>query len=210
MRSRSPALLGAFSMPALAYFLGASVALQLLRPDYDWILDPLSFYLIGPGSGWLILGFFALAVGIVGVALGLHASVRVTPLGRAALWLFVIAALATAMVALVQTDLPGGPNPTLHGMLHFAAASVAFLGITVAMLLQAWCLRADPYWQRYFRKAFALAILTFVSLAVYALWRALPRGISEKFVILLIVLWLLLASRWLMQTRLASPKTDPA
>jgi hypothetical protein len=197
-------------MPALAYFLGASVALQFTRSDYDWILDPLSFYLIGPGSGWLILGFFALAAGIVGVGLGLQASVRPTALGRAARVLFMIAALATATVALVQTDLPGGPNPTLHGMLHFAAASIAFLGITVAMLLQAWCLRGDPYWQRHFRVAFALAVLTFVSLAMYTLWRALPRGISEKFVILLIVLWLLLASRWLMQARLAALKADPA
>lgn len=189
-------------MPALAYFLGASMALQFTRGDYDWIGDPLSFYLIGPDSGWLILGFFALGAGILGVGLGLHASVQVTRLRSASLSLFVTAAFATCVVALLQTDLPGGPNPTVHGMLHYAAASLAFLSVTVAMLIQSWCLRRDPRWQRHFRKAFALAVLTFVSLAAYALWRALPRGVSEKFVILLIVLWLLLASRWLMQTRL--------
>ena len=116
------------------------------------------------------------------------------------------AALATCVVALVHTDLPGGLNPTPHGMLHNAAASVAFLSVTLAMLSQSWCLRDDPRWQRHFRKAFALAVLTFVALAVYVLWRALPRGISEKIVIMLIVLWLLSASRWLMQTRLPQPE----
>jgi hypothetical membrane protein len=193
-------------MPALTYFFTASLALQFLRHDYDWIGDPLSFYLIGPDSGWLILGFFALAAGILGVGLGLHASVQVTPLRSISLWLFMTAALATCVVALAHTDLPGGPKPTPHGMLHYAAASVAFLGVTLAMLSQSWCLRSDPRWQRHFRKAFGLAVLTFVALAVYVLWRALPRGISEKIVIMLIVLWLLYASRWLMQTRL--PQSD--
>ncbi len=195
-------------MPALAYFFAASLVLQFTRGDYDWIGAPLSFYLIGPGSGWLILGFFALGAGILGVGLGLHASVQVTPLRLISLCLFVVAALATCVVALIQTDLPGGPNPTLHGMLHYAAATLAFLSVTLAMLTQSWCLRGDAQWRRYFHKAFGLAVLTFVCLAVYALWRELPRGVSEKVVIMLIVLWLLCASRWLMQTRL--PQAEAA
>jgi hypothetical protein len=197
-------------MPALAYFLAASLVLQFARVDYDWIDAPLSFYLIGPGSGWLAAGFFALGAGILGVGWGLHAQVQPTPLRTTALGLFVAAALATWAVALVPTDLPGGVNPTLHGRLHIAVASLAFLSISVAMLVQAWCLRGDPLWQRHFRKAFGLALLTFVSLAVYALWRTLPRGVSEKLVIMLIVLWLLNASRWLMQTRLPQPEAAGA
>jgi hypothetical membrane protein len=197
-------------MPVLAYFLGASLVLQFARADYDWIDAPLSIYLIGSGSGWLVAGFFALGAGILGVGLGLHTHVQPTPLKSTALGLFIVAALATCAVALVPTDLPGGPNPTLHGMLHFAVASLAFLSISMAMLVQSWCLRGDPHWTRYFRKAFGLAVLTFVSLVVYALWRALPRGVSEKLVIMLIVLWLLNASHWLMQTRSTLLEADPA
>jgi len=210
MRYPTPAVFGAMSVPALAYFLAASLVAQFARVDYDWIEAPLSFYLIGPGSGWLVAGFFALGAGILCVGMGLHAHVQATAFRSAASGLFILAALATWAVALIPTDLPGGAGRTLHGVLHIAVASLAFLSISAAMLVQSWCLRRDPAWHGHFRKAFGLALLTFVSLAVYALWRALPRGISEKFVILLIVLWLLNAGRWLMQTRLPQPQAARA
>jgi hypothetical protein len=208
MRSLSAALLGALALPALMFFLGTSLAVQYLRVDYDWATAPLSFYLVGPYSGWLVAGFYALALGTLCVALGLHASQAPVPLKRLALVLFVVDAVATCMITMADTDLPGGPPHTFHGMVHYAVAATAFLSVTLAMLVQSRCFRHDPHWRRHFHKAFTLAGLTFGMLCVYVLWRGLPRGASEKAVILLIVLWLLMAGRWLMQTRLTQP--DPA
>lgn len=202
MRSPSPAVLGALALPALMLFLGTSLAVQYLRADYDWALAPLSFYLIGPYSGWLIAGFYTLAFATLCVASGLRASQAPIPLKRAAFALFVVDAVATCLVPLADTDLPGGPAHTVHGMVHYAVSATAFLSVTLAMLAQSWSFRQDPYWRRHFRMGFALAVFTFVMLATYVLWRGLPRGASEKAVILLIVLWLLLAGRWLMLTRL--------
>jgi hypothetical protein len=201
MRSPSPAALGALALPALMFFLGTSLALQYLRTDYGWAAAPLSFYLIGPHSGWLIGGFYALAFATLCVAIGLHTNQGPIPLKRVALALFVVDAIATCVVTLADTDLPGGPSHTAHGMVHYAAAATAFLSVTLAMLVQSWCFRQDPYWRRHFRKALGLAVLTFAMLCAYVLWRGLPRGASEKAVILLIVLWLLSASGWLMRTR---------
>lgn len=203
MRSPSPALAGALALPCLAYFFGASLVLQFLRPDYDWVATPLSFYLLGPYSPWLILGFFALAAGVFYVALGLHGSLATPALRQVSFALFTVDALAICVVALAHTDTIDDAGPTAHGMVHYVAAAVAFLSVTVGMLIQSWRFRADPHWQRYFRKAFALAVITFITLWVYVLWRGLPRGAAEKAVILLIVLWLLLVSRWLMLTRQA-------
>jgi len=207
MRSPSPAVLGALALPALMFFLGTSLALQYLRADYDWALAPLSFYLIGPYSGWLIGGFYALAFATLCVASGLHASQASLPLKRVALVLFVVDAIATCMVPLADTDLPGGPSHTVHGMVHYAVSATAFLSVTLAMLVQSWCFREDPYWRRHFRVALALAALSFVMLGTYVLWRGLPRGGAEKAVILLIVLWLLMAGRWLMLTRLKTKES---
>lgn len=202
MRSPSPAVLGALALPALMFFLGTSLAAQYLRVDYDWVLAPLSFYLIGPYSGWLIAGFYALSFGTLCVALGLHGSQAPIPLKRVALVLFVVDAITTCLVTMADTDLPGGPPHSVHGMVHYAVAATAFLSVTLGMLVQSWCFREDTYWRRHFRKALALAVLTFAMLCAYVLWRGLPRGASEKAVILLIVLWLLMAGRWLMLTRL--------
>lgn len=201
MRSPSPAVAGAIALPCLAYFFGASLVLQFRRADYDWVGMPLSFYLLGPYSSWLIAGFFALAAGVFCVALGLHSSVEIAALRRTSLVLFAVDAVAICVVALVHTDTAANPVPTTHGMVHYVAATIAFLSVTLGMLTQSWRFRADPYWRRHFRIAFPLAAVTFAALWLYALWRALPRGAVEKAVILLIVLWLLLTSRWLMLTR---------
>ena len=201
MRSPSPAVAGAIALPCLAYFFGTSLVLQFLRPDYDWVATPLSFYLLGPYCPWLIVGFFALASGVFWVALGLHGSLKTAALRQLSLSLFVVDALAICVVALVHTDTGADPGPTTHGMVHYVAAAIAFLSVTLGMLTQSWRFRGDPYWRRHFPTAFPLAAITFAALWLYALWRALPRGAAEKAVILLIVLWLLLASRWLMLTR---------
>jgi hypothetical protein len=201
MRYLSPAVAGAIALPCLAYFFIASLVMQFLRPDYDWVAAPLSFYLLGPYSPWLIAGFFALATGVLCVALGLHASLETATLRRTSLVLFVADALGICVVSLVHTDTAADPGPTTHGLIHYVAAAVAFLSVTLGMLTQSWRFRLDANWRRHFRTAFPLAVLTFAALLTYVIWRGLPRGAAEKAVILLIVLWLLLASRWLMLTR---------
>lgn len=188
---------GVAAMLGLAYFFGCSLALQFLRPDYDWVNAPLSFYLVGPDSPWLIAGFFALALGVLGVGVGLHRGLDTPLLRRTALALFLLGTAAICVVTLEPTDLPGGHGPTPHGMVHYIAAATAFLAVTLGMLAQSWRFREDLYWRRHFFKAFPLAVVTFMALWLYALWRELPRGAAEKAVILLIVLWLMLVSRWL-------------
>jgi hypothetical protein len=69
------------------------------------------------------------------------------------------------------------------------------------MLLQSWRLRYDPRWRAHFRSAFVLAAVTFVALWTYALVKPIPRGLGEKIVIALILLWLGRAGWWLARDR---------
>lgn len=193
--------LGVVAMLGLAFFFITSLVLQFVRADLDWYTTALSFYLLGPHSGWLIAAYFALAGGILCVAAGAHLALAAANRSGLATALFGIGAVSVVVVALAHTDTHAMPGPTGHGILHNFAALSAFLCVTTAMLLQSWTFRGDPRWRGYFTRAFALAMAAFVALWVYGLWSALPRGASQKFVILLIVLWLMLASRWL--TRLA-------
>lgn len=188
---------GVAAMLGLAYFFISSLVLQFVRSDYDWVNAPLSFYLVGPNSQWLIAGFFALAMGVFCVAIGLHLGLTTAALRRTSLALFLVDSIAICVVALVHTDTSGGNGPTPHGVVHYIAATIAFLSVTLGMLTQSWRFRSDRRWQRHFRRAFPLAVVTFAGLWLYALWRELPRGAAEKAVILLIVLWLMLVSRWL-------------
>lgn len=193
--------LGVVAMLGLACFFVISLVLQFVRADLDWYTTALSFYLLGPYSGWLIAGYFALAAAILCVAAGCHLALEAENRRLLTAALFGVGALSVAVVALAHTDTHADPGPSLHGSIHQIAALSAFLCVTLAMLLQSWAFRGDGRWRGHFLRAFVLASATFAALWVYGLWTALPRGASQKFVILLIVLWLMLVSRWL--TRLA-------
>jgi hypothetical membrane protein len=202
-----PALAGALAVVGLEFFLGVAVVLQFLRMDHDWVTAPLSFYLLGPDSAWLITAYFVLALAMFLVGLGFHLDLATAARNRLALGLFALAGISVCVVALAHTDLPGVARLTPEGELHNAAAILAFLSASLGMLLQSWQLRLDPRWRERHRKALLLAVLSFAMLWVYALVPGLPRGATEKFVILLIVLWFLMMGRWLTLTWMRYKKT---
>lgn len=196
----TPALAGALAVLGVQFFLGVALVLQYLRADLDWVTAPLSFYLIGPYSAWLITAYFALAASILLVGFGFHQELSPQARSGLTLLLFGVSALCVCTVALAHTDLPGTRQLTPQGLLHNSAAILAFVSAALGMLLQAWRLRYDPLWRERHRRALILALLTFAVLLAYALLKQLPRGVMQKSAILLIVAWLLMSGRWLTLT----------
>lgn len=187
---------GRVALAGILAFALAAVATQGLRPELDWLDAPLSFYLIGPWGPLLQAAYVAMAVALATLGGGYY---RALPPGArsAAPWLlFVAAGVALAVTALAHSNLPGRA-PTLEGFVHGIAAQTSFLCVTVAMLLQSWRLRLDACWRARFRGAFTLAVACFAAMWVDALWHGMPRGLEQKLVIALIVLWLLRAAWWL-------------
>lgn len=191
--------LGAVALTGVVVFAIVCGAAQFLRSDYDWLRVPLSFYVLGPYGRIVEASYFVLACGLVALGIGGYRALDRSARSAAPLLLFVLAAVALGVTAAESTDVPGRP-PTLHGVVHVIAANATFLCITVAMLLQSWRLRGDPRWRTRFRSAFTLAAVAFVALWIDALVKGLPRGLSEKVVIALILLWLWRASWWLLQS----------
>ena len=190
---RAPNVAATIALAGMLAFLATGIAAQCLRPDLDWIQVPNSFYLIGPWGGMVRAGYYALALALVLLGAAGYAALAAEARSAAPLLLFVVGGAALALTALATTDTWNRP-PTLHGYVHGVAAQSAFLCTATAMLLQAWRLRGDARWQRWFRPAFAYAALCFVLLWVQALWRALPRGLSQKALILLMLGWLVAAA----------------
>lgn len=190
--------LGAIALIGVTAFAITCGVVQLLRGDYDWLRVPLSFYVLGRYGRLVQAGYFVLACGLVALGIGWYGALDRTARSAAPTLLFVLAAVALCVTAAEFTDVPGRP-PTLHGVVHAIAANATFLCITVAMLLQSWRLRGDPRWRARFHSAFALAAIAFVALWIDALVKGLPRGLSEKVVIALILLWLWRASWWLLR-----------
>lgn len=190
--------LGVVALIGVTVFAVVCGAAQFLRTDYDWLGVPLSFYVLGPWGGVVEASYFALAPGLVALGIGWYRALERDARSAAPLLLFVIAAIALVVTAMEFTDIPGQP-PTLHGYVHVVAAGTTFLCVTVAMLLQSWRLRGDPHWRARFRSAFTLAAITFAMLWIYTLLKGVPRGLGEKIVIALILLWLWRAAWWLLR-----------
>ncbi|HJP98859.1 MAG TPA: DUF998 domain-containing protein, partial [Rhodanobacteraceae bacterium] len=181
--------LGAVALAGVATFAIACGVAQFLRTDYDWVRVPLSFYVIGPYGRMVEASYFVLAPALVAVGAGWYRALDRAARSAAPLLLFVLAAIALCITAIEFTDVPDRP-PTLHGFVHVLAAGSTFILITVAMLLQSWRLRRDPRWHARFAAAFTLAAVAFAALWIYALVKSIPRGLAEKVVIALILLWL--------------------
>lgn len=193
------------ALVGVAVFAITCGAAQILRTDYNFLGVPLSFYVLGPYGGMVEAGFYVLAPGLAALGIGWYRALARGARSAAPLLLFVSAGIALCVTAAEFTDIPGRPH-TLHGFIHVIAAGVTFMCVTVAMLLQSWRLRFDPHWRNRFLPAFVLAAITFVALWIYALVKAVPRGLGEKIVIALILLWLWRAAGWLVHGG-ASPQT---
>lgn len=198
--SRQARRLGSLALAGVLVFALAGGAVQWLRGDLDWRATPLSFYLLGPYAAALQAAYLALACALAALACGYYRALAPTARSAAPLLLFLSGAAALIVVVLAPTDPLHPAAPTLHGVVHVIAANAAFLCVGTAMLLQAWRLRGDPRWRAHAGWALALAALVFAAIWTLALWRTLPRGLVQKGVIALILLWLGAAAQALRRT----------
>jgi hypothetical protein len=207
--------MGTAALAGVLVFMVVCTAVQFLRTDLDWARTPLSFYLVDGYGGWVraAYGLLSVALGLIGI--GYYRALTPQARSGVAAALFVLAGLALAVTALAETQRPRQAL-TLEGMVHAVAAPLAFLFVTSAMLLQSWCLRGDAQWRARFAPAFILAVASFAALWGHALWRTAPRGLTQKVVIVVILVWLALAATWLRRIgaaapdRLAMPEEAPA
>ncbi|WP_295862939.1 DUF998 domain-containing protein [uncultured Xanthomonas sp.] len=183
-------LAGAAALLLALLFLGVAVALQVVRADLHWQQATLSQYLHGPGGLLLRTVYVLLAVGVVALAAGLYTQSPPRARSGAPVVLFGCAALGLCGVAIGDSYLPQRA-PLLAPLVHGLSAQTAFLCVTTAMLLQSAWLRGQAAWRGRAGPLLLLAVLAFVALWVHVLWRAPPRGLTQKLPIVLILAWLL-------------------
>lgn len=166
-------------------FLFTAITVQALHPSYDWVHAPLSFYLSGPQGPWLQSAYAFLAAAISAQAWLSWRAERTGVLNTAALLLFFGGATALVVTALYPGGSPAGTVPPFEHRLHVLSALLAF-GLTGMGLL----LRGALDWARGERVFLPLAVLAFAGLLLHVFVRELPRGLSQKVVIALYLLWI--------------------
>ena len=188
---------GAIALLGVATFAAICGAAQFLRTDYNWLGVPLSFYVLGPYGRVVEAGYFALAPGLVALGIGWYLALDHQARCAAPLLLFVLVRS--------RSWSPQSNSPMFRTTPHFARfpahrrrrchLHLRDHGDAAAVL----AVRGDPHWRARFRSAFILAAITFAALWIYALVKPIRRGLGEKVVIALILLYLWRASWWLLR-----------
>lgn len=173
---------------AVAVFTLTAGTLQFTRTDLDPMAVPLSTYLRGPGGACLRGAYYLMAASLAVFAFaGYRATVRASRSALASA-LFMIAALALPVVAYTVL-FENTAQENLARLVHGLAAQATFLCLVMGMLL--WSSRWQQQEGMHTRRAgVVLAWLAFVQMWVLALWKGLPPGLTQKLLIVLILLWL--------------------
>lgn len=190
--------LGGVMLFGVAFITVTCILVQFLRADLDWLTTSMSVYVMGPHGAWVRASLYAPAPGIAALGIGWYRSLDREARSSMPLALFIAGAVGLCVLASYTTDTTRKPV-TVHGAIHQWATFGTFVCITTAMLVQSWHLRRDPRWRFRFVPALVIAAIAVVYFWVFALVKPIPRGIGEKVVIGLVLLWLWRAAWWLVR-----------
>lgn len=186
---------GWVAFAVVAFALTAAV-LQWTRADLDPIAMPLSAYLRGASGAWLRGAYYLMASALAVLAWASFRTAHAALRSGLASILFVVAALALPIVA-VTVLYEHTPQEDLARLIHGEAAQTTFLCLVTGMLLLSSRWWSDRRMQSGRVIGVMLAWLAFVQMWVLALWKGLPPGLTQKALIVLILLWLAWAARQL-------------
>lgn len=190
-------LLRRFALAVCAWsileFVGTATVLQVLRRHLDPWTDTLSEYFVGPGGGWLIASCLALALGLILFGLYVETEDRSLRLERFG---YLIAGAGAAVAGLVVP-----PRHLLNSWddlllrIHFGAAAIAFVALTLVALKTSWRHPAvfNPGWQRGLARVLVLLVIG-LELLYGVLWPRSTAGSYEKLMIIFLAGWMSL--RW--------------
>ncbi len=196
---RHKAWLGLIAIGGIVYFFVAVVALHMLRPEYNPVNHAVSNYAVGPYGYLMTSAFYALALSLFALAIGLARSMALTTQAQVAMLLLNIASIGIVVMGIFPGDAHAlHPPATITGIVHWLAASVSFLSIMIAAFILSNCFKTDERWQAFQRPAFALALAMVVALLLYGMLALIGWiGIGQRIYITVSLTWLLLMTIWL-------------
>jgi hypothetical protein len=197
---RSPAIraLAAMMLLAVLAFIGVCTAAQFWRTDLNWIRTPLSTYLYGPGSVDVQAVYYLMSIALLGFAWASYHATEAPLRSGLAATLFTAAGFILPVVAATELF-----RRTAYGDLarttHQVVSPATFLWLSFGMLLLSDRWLHDPRMKKGGRAGIALAWAATLVLWFQVLVSGLSHGLWEKLAIMLILLWLGWAARYILR-----------
>jgi len=190
---RQLAWLALIAIGGIVYFVVAVLILHFLRPDYNPINHAVSNYAIGPYGYLMTAAFYALALSVFALALGLARSMVLTDQARVAVMLLNLASVGMIVMGIFPGDVHAlHPPATITGVIHWTAAGVSFASIMIAGFILSRCFKTDERWQAFQRSTLVLAMAMVVALLAYGVLALVGWiGVGQRIYIAVSLMWLL-------------------
>lgn len=118
-QERQVAWFADIAIGGIVYFFVAVVVLHFLRPEFNPVVHAVSNYAAGPYGYLMTAAFYALALSVFALALGLARSMVLTNRARLAVLLLNIASVGMIVMAIFPGDVHAlHPPATITGVIH--------------------------------------------------------------------------------------------
>lgn len=175
--------LGTLGLVGVVTWVAAVVALHFLEPGR--VDRMVSEYAVGENGWMMMLAFFAVGIGTLGIAVGLRGSLAPGPRVSVSVGLLFVVAVgflaSGAFTAGVGTEL------STEGFIHAVAGGFVFVGLVVDAFLLRGVLSRDSRWRGFVRRVRWFPTLLLASLIAFA-WEV--GGPRQRVFIGLMMTWL--------------------
>ncbi|MGA3178883.1 MAG: DUF998 domain-containing protein [Verrucomicrobiota bacterium] len=207
----SPRFCGSCVVAGTLLSLIAMVALHLLRPGFNPWRNFLSEYAVGPFGFLVAAGAGIMAATFLMLLLGLRLSVHPSGFLTASCVLLGVVILSLCVCALFPLDLitsPDGSRPTRAALLaaltktditHIVASVLLFLSLMALMLTLPGAYKRDEQWRSFSQTTLFLGFLFLAFLLGLILAPFHLKGLIQRGMFLVILIWLLLTGLRLRQ-----------
>jgi hypothetical protein len=211
-RFGSPRFFGSCVVVGTLLSLITMVALHLLRPDYSPLRDFLSEYAVGPFGFLVTAAVYVLASTFLMLLVGLRLSVRPSAILTASCVLVGVVIISLCVCAVFPIDLimpPDDSRPTRAALLaaltrtdiiHIVSSCLLFASLIAVSLTLPSAYKRDEKWRSFSSTALFLGFLILAFFVGLILAPFNLKGLVQRGMVLVILVWLLLTGLRLRQS----------
>ena len=183
----------------IIYFAAIIVILHFLRPDVNPAASPTSEYAVGRYGFLMSSAFVSMSIATFSLLIGLNRVIYKSAPYRAGRVLFAIWGLGL-FIALSFPINSQGTELTTKNLIHRINGPIAFLCLSVAVLLFAISFKRDESWRPIYAASLTLALLMlvlFVAIGIAVANKAGVEGLLQRIFLLFLITWFILTSTYL-------------
>jgi hypothetical protein len=193
------------SLSGIRLFLVIVFILHFLRPDKNMLTCFVSEYGVGEYSWMMKTAGYSLTIATTLLLKGLLEKIKASKKSIISLGIFCVGFL---LLTIFPTDVPVVP-PTPHGLVHALAALIALICVAISMFTWGADFKKHDNWKSFSKPSLYFGVISLVLFIVHFASPVSLKGLTQRFLLVWDISWLLLVSWKLYRNTILSAPQQP-